>query len=251
MKVATFLITLRALKIIFGDACKTIPFAWFNWTTADGTLSRFMVIKKITPEMFAKWLAVVRANDCVAVVMLTSGDDPLSRYYGIDSERNHLSITVDMLDETDLWRLRVDTATPESEYLEQWAGFALGAGIPFGWLRASRCVWCAYADGLRAWASEPSARKWLADLNAIDYTPISAKCVLKLEEFKIPTKINQEDLEHSFFPSKYNPAFAVGFKDGAITTFGIRAEPDEWKFDKSGAIRAQLEALKASALQTT
>lgn len=244
MKIAAFLISPTALAIIAGlGNSDTAPLAWFNWSVEESpALRRLTFCTTVDNTAVSSWLTAVRAHDCAAVLMLTSGDDPYGKYFGTDSERDFLSISVDMLDATDLRRLGREISVPESAFLGQWMHFALGAGDAFGWLYATRNVWRAYADGLRAWGSEPSARNWLTDLNAVDYTPMTPDLALTPEDFDIPTTLTPEQARDSYFPSIYNPAFAVGFANGKLETFGIRSMPDEWSFDKTGLIQATLIA---------
>ncbi len=250
MKIATFLITWEAMKIIFGAVCKEAPIAWFNFTIADGTLSRFKIVEKITPEILQTWLAVVRLHDCEAVPMLTSDEDRHTDFYGTDSGKDYLPIIVDIYDEIDLWRMRWDISTPDNPYLARSALFAYGGRIPMNCFTALEHIWQAYADGLRTWTREPAARKWLADLKVKDFTPLSPELRLTPEEFKIPEFVTPDQLELGYFPAIYNPAFAVGFRGGQVTTFGACRADNEWSFDESGAIRAQLETLKTSILLT-
>lgn len=249
MKIAAFLVSLRALEFLVGAACKAVPAGWFNWTTVDGTLSRITLVDEVVPQTVDEWKTRVHAWGLIAVTVLTTDCDPKALCYET-GEPEFMTIDVDMLPEAEIPRVLLELVRPEREFLGQWDRFAIGVKLPFGWVEAGSDVWGAYADGLRRWAECQDAQKLLDDLGGLYYRPMSSEMMLDSEEFEIPAKIILEDLDYAFFPSAYNPAFAVGFKDGAITTFGIRAEPDEWKFDKSGAIRARLEALKASVVQT-
>lgn len=249
MKIPAILITEAALQMILGEPSTTVPATWFNWRLSDGTVSRLTVVRKLKKEVFDQWLKSVKDRGFAAIVLLTSDDDPDAEFYGIDSERDYQSVTVDLLDEVGLWHLRVEIASPESEYLGQWARFALGAGVPFGWLQAHDGLWRAYATALRVWTEEPSARQWLDNLDAVDYTPMSPDLQLKPEEFEIPEQITEAQVRDGYFPSVYNPAFAVGFKNGELATYGIRLSPEsEWSFDPSHAIRDYLLALRQAVV---
>lgn len=252
MKIPAFLITLRALEILVGAVCKAVPAGWFNWTTADGTLSRITLVDEVVPQIVDQWKTLVHAENLHAVTVLTCDCDPKAQYLEVDPASISRSSTVyiDLFGDTKLIEMIVALIRPEREYLMRWAALACGIGDQSGWLNAPINFWRTYADGLRTWVSEPQARKLLADLDQADYVLMSEDLNLTPEEFQIPTEIEPDGLKYSYFPSVYDPAFAVGVKDGVITTFGIRAEPDEWMFDKSGAIRARLEALKTSVLQT-
>lgn len=250
MKIPAFLISLRALEILVGAACKAVPAGWFNWMTHDGGLSRITLVDKVLPQIVDEWKARVHAQDLDAITVVTSDCDPYANHFEVDPLHisNSSTVYVDLFGKSEIIDMIVGLVKPEREYLMRWAALTCGVGDRSGWLNAPIDLWSAYSDGLRVWASEPQARKSLMDLDEADYVLMSEDLRLTPGDFKIPTEITPQNLDYSYFPCVYDPAFAVGFKGSEITTFGIRAESDEWMFDKSGAIRAKLEALKASVL---
>jgi len=250
MKIPAFLVTRAALALITEtNDVSNIPLTWFNWSIRPPhtPLDRISTCESSELSVMHLWLAAVCEHDCAAILMLTSDDDPSCKYYGTDSEGDYQTVTIDMLDETDQRRLRREIAQPEARYLDQWARFSRGGRAPFRWLHATNSVWRAYADGLRAWAAETSARKLLEHLNAVDFTQISPDLELSPNDFELPEELPRSIPQDYYFPSIHNPAFAVGLRSGKLTTYGLCNTSNEWSFDKHYLIRGQLHKLTIAA----